>query len=269
LALKTRRRDHSGSTARSVAPPVDPVERDSTLFARRYFPPSLPDEKQMLDTGPLAKYKQRSTGLDPALAVCPAQPPVSRGNRPMSPEELSDGELIARGKAGDADATAAIYRRYRVRIFGFLLHLAGDRDLAEDILCETFARFLQHLHRYQPEGSLLAYLMTIARTKLIDELRLRGRWNQPLPSDDEPGRALLSAAAAPEEVASTAEMSDLAQRALSRLTPQLREVVILRLNEGFDYAAIGAMVGAGEATVRSRMRYALEALREMMKASKE
>jgi RNA polymerase sigma-70 factor (ECF subfamily) len=57
------------------------------------------------------------------------------------------------------------------------------------------------------------------------------------------------------------ELTERVRRAVAELPDQLREVVILRLYEGLDYAAIAEVVGAGEATVRSRMRYALQALR--------
>jgi RNA polymerase sigma factor (sigma-70 family) len=62
--------------------------------------------------------------------------------------------------------------------------------------------------------------------------------------------------------------SDRAQKALLELAPHLREIVTLRLFEGLDYARIGEIAGISEATARSRMRYALESLREALKLKK-
>ena len=71
-------------------------------------------------------------------------------------------------------------------------------------------------------------------------------------------------AAFDDEAAAAAELADLAGRAVAALPDHLREVVVLRVYQGLDYATVGEVTGTGEATARSRMRYALDALRKVL-----
>jgi RNA polymerase sigma-70 factor (ECF subfamily) len=73
----------------------------------------------------------------------------------------------------------------------------------------------------------------------------------------------------PSEAAATIELAGRAAMALQKLSEPLREVVVLRIYEGLDYASIAVIVGAPEATVRSRMRYALQSLRKSMAPQRE
>ena len=89
-------------------------------------------------------------------------------------------------------------------------------------------------------------------------------------SAEDPGRGEpIDPAPGPAEAIASAEQAGLAGAALSKLSPPLREVVVLRIYQGLDYATIASIVGAGEPTVRSRMRYALQSLRRSMEASRD
>jgi RNA polymerase sigma-70 factor, ECF subfamily len=173
----------------------------------------------------------------------------------------TDDELVAQGLAGSREALAELYRRYRPRVFGYVFHITGERDLAEEVFCATFATFFENLERYQPSGRLASYLLRIARSRLMDELKARGRLSTPFPDESATAPTLRSAAAGPEDAAASAELAERAHRALAELPDHLREVVVLRLHEGLAYADIAEILAVGEATVRSRMRYALQALR--------
>ncbi|MCY2952616.1 MAG: sigma-70 family RNA polymerase sigma factor [Planctomycetota bacterium] len=171
---------------------------------------------------------------------------------------------MAQARDGSEQASVELYERYCPRVMGFVLRTTGDRDLAEEVFCETFAAFFRTLNRYERRGSVCAYLLQIARSKLADELNARRR-RRPGPWDnDEPAEEPPRPAMKPDESAQSAELAALAQNALLHLPEHLREVVVLRVYERVDYESIGRIVGAGEATVRSRMRYALESLRKML-----
>jgi len=178
----------------------------------------------------------------------------------------ADDVLAMRGAAGDEASIVELYWRYRPRIVGFVLKRTGDRELARDIFCATFAAFLETLPTYRPCGKLPALLLRIARNRVIDELRRRGRLSEP---DDEHRldrlAATVDANPYPDEICEARETAELLQKCLGRLPEHLREVVILRLWENLDYAEIGRIVGIGETTARSRMRYALQRLREELK----
>ena len=168
--------------------------------------------------------------------------------------EQSDDDLVALARTGSASAMETLYRRYRDRIMTFAFRMTGDRGLAEDVFQNTFVYFYEHLEKYDPQGKLAAYLFRIARSVALDGLKA-GRRDRQAISRIEPAEPI------PEE----AIPADRAQKALLELAPHLREIVTLRLFDGLDYAKIGEITGLSEATARSRMRYALEALRESLK----
>lgn len=167
--------------------------------------------------------------------------------------ETGDDDLVALARTGSASAMEQLYRRYRDRLLSFAWRMTNDRALAEDVFQNTFTYFYEHLERYDARGMLQAYLFRIARSFALDALKSNRRQRQVLsrvePKD--PGPA--------EE---QAPLQDRAEKALQELPTHLREVVTLRLFDNLDYARIAEITGTSEATARSRMRYALEALRE-------
>ncbi|MGO9109442.1 MAG: RNA polymerase sigma factor [Thermoguttaceae bacterium] len=176
----------------------------------------------------------------------------------------TDEQLVEGSRRGSEEAMVALYERYRPRVIGFALRMTGDRDLAEDVFGDTFAVFFRTLERYESRGQLSAYLLRIARSKLADEIKARLRF-RPAPWEqsravEEPASPLPLA----EELVQSAELATLARRCLSNLSTNLREVVVLRLYGGLDYTDIAEVVGVSTATARSRMRYALHALRQAM-----
>lgn len=172
-----------------------------------------------------------------------------------APDPRSDDDLAAFARSGSGEAMEELYRRHRTRIFGYALRVTGDYATAEDVFQNTFIYFFQHLDRYQPQGKLAAYLFRIAHSLATDE-KAAARRLKPLGDKVDP-------AFVPEPVPDErqARLRDKLQESLLALPVHLREVVALRLHEGLDYARIGEITGVSEATARSRMRYALEALR--------
>jgi RNA polymerase sigma-70 factor (ECF subfamily) len=172
--------------------------------------------------------------------------------------EKTDDDLVLEARGGSAGAMEELYRRHSPRLLAYAARVAGDRTLAEDVVQETFTWFFRNLERYEPQGKLAAYLFRIAHSAATDEgaaaRRARGSGTVPDPP------------APPERVEEGPDtvLKARVQAALERLPVHLREVVVLRLFQGLDYAAVGEATGVSEATARSRMRYALVALREAL-----
>jgi len=172
--------------------------------------------------------------------------------------EQSDDDLVALARTGSASAMETLYRRYRDRIMTFAFRMTGDRTLAEDVFQSTFIYFYEHLEKYEAQGKLSAYLFRIARSLALDGLKAGKRDRQAM------------ARIEPVEPAGEEPLpTERVQKALQELAPHLREVVTLRLFDGLDYGRIGEITGLSEATARSRMRYALEALRDVLKTNSQ
>lgn len=172
--------------------------------------------------------------------------------------DKDDDALAALGTAGSASALEELYRRHRSAILGYAYRMTGDRALAEDVVQDTFVYFFRNLRRYEPRGKLVAYLFRIARSLALDGKRAARR--PPLPPPEEAPDAALSA----EEREAGEALGEKVRQAMLALPERLREVVELRLFQGFDYARVAELTGVPEATARSRLRYALEALRRAL-----
>lgn len=180
----------------------------------------------------------------------------------------TDAALMARYRKGDAAAFDVLFQRHNRGVYAFVLGYLHNRQAAEDTLQEVFMRVIRSRGSYEPSAKFTTWLYRIARNLCIDAHRRRkGLTLVPLEGDSNteerdnaPSTRLASKAPSPQEEAAAAEMGKLVQQALERINPEQREVFLLR-QEGLAFEEIAAITGTGKNTVKSRMRYALEALR--------
>ena len=185
---------------------------------------------------------------------------------------IDEDELVEQARSGSQDAMVELYSRYRGLVIGYVVRMTADRELADEVFAATFATFFDNLRGYRSRGQLAAYLLRIARSRLADEVRTRGRLGRRFPLadwDGSLGAEPIDPAPNPGDAAALRELVNRAEQALWRLSDPLREVVVLRLYENLDYTTIAEIVGVGEATARSRMRYALQTLRGALAAASE
>jgi RNA polymerase sigma-70 factor (ECF subfamily) len=187
----------------------------------------------------------------------------------MPVARLTDDQLVARALRGASEALLELYERYRDRIMGFAYRMTGRMDLAEDAFHSTFVYLCDHLDRYEPRGKFAAYLFRIARSKIADEQRVARNKAKLADNAERVGLAPdVDSVATPDDTADLEEQKRMATEALDKLPDHLREVVVLRLYDGLSHAEIGEVVGVNEATARSRLRYALERLRELLRKAR-
>jgi RNA polymerase sigma-70 factor (ECF subfamily) len=177
----------------------------------------------------------------------------------------SDERLMLRFQAGDVRAFEELVRRHRTPVFSFLLRLTGDRGRAEDLCQETFLRLVRASAGWEPRALLRTWLYQVARNQAVDEARRQAfRRAEPL---DDPARGVEpSPDPGPDAAAEGALLRPKLEAALAALPEEQREVFLLREHAGLRFAEIAAVTGVPENTVKSRMRYALEALRAGLEA---
>jgi RNA polymerase sigma-70 factor, ECF subfamily len=174
--------------------------------------------------------------------------------------EPSDEELMRRFRAGQGEAFPVLVQRHRTRVFAFVLRLTQNPSRAEDALQETWLRVVRGAAGYQPTAKFTTWVYTIARNVCADSAR-RERHRATDALEEEPvdtGTPWSD----PERGAGAAELRPLLEAAVAALPPEQREVFLLRELAGVPFADIAEMTGAPEPTVKSRMRYALEALQK-------
>ncbi len=180
----------------------------------------------------------------------------------------TDEALVLRYRRGDVAAFEALLDRHRGGLHRFLVRLVGDRARAEDLGQECWLRVIAAVPRWKERARFRTWLYAIARNLAADEAR-RARHRQHA-SLDAPvaGRPLAEAVAAPgsapDAQADDALLRPALERAIAALPPEQREVFLLREYEGVPFADIAEITAAPLPTVKSRMRYALEALRRAL-----
>jgi RNA polymerase sigma-70 factor (ECF subfamily) len=167
-------------------------------------------------------------------------------------ERESELALVARLRAGDADAFDRVYEEFNPRVFNFLARLASNRDTAEDLLEETWLRFVDHMPRLRPDTTLLAFLFTIARnlhvsycrSRLIEEsyrIEILGLWpsGSPRPS--------------PYDSAVASETGARIDAALAAMPAIYREALLLVAIEGMTPAEAATVCGVTPEAMRQRI----------------
>lgn len=161
--------------------------------------------------------------------------------------------MRARIRAGDREAFAVLYEEYARTVYNHAYRLTGDWSTAEEVLSETFLAAWRTRQAIEPEGdSLRPWLLGIATNKARNANRGRGR-----------RLAFLARRPAPEPVADIADATAgrvddarrlaAVQRALGGLRRQEREVLVLCVWSGLDYAEAAEALGVPVGTVRSRL----------------
>jgi RNA polymerase sigma-70 factor, ECF subfamily len=181
------------------------------------------------------------------------------------PNEETDERLMLRFQHGDVRAFEVLVRRHRTPVFSFLARLTGDRARAEDLCQEAFLKAVRASADWEPRARFQTWLYAMARNGAIDEAR-RQVFRRAAPLEEVRGAASPAEDPPPDHVAEGALLRPKLEAALAALPEEQREVFLLREYAGLRFPEIARVTGVSENTVKSRMRYALEALRERLSA---
>jgi RNA polymerase sigma-70 factor (ECF subfamily) len=172
-----------------------------------------------------------------------------------------EASLLERAKAYDPSALSEIYDRYSARIHNYIYRRVGNVHLAEDLTAEVFVRMLQAAQSDKfARTSLSAWLYRIAHNLIVDHFRSQSQ--QEVQAWDE----RLGAAVDDPTVAVEAKLAQQGLRAaLSHLTEQQQQVIVLRFGEGLSALQIAEILDTSEGAVRALQHRALASLRRVMK----
>src|SRR5690554_115271 len=176
---------------------------------------------------------------------------------------------MARYAEGNHHAFALLVTRHQGPLYNFILRSCRQPALADELLQETFLRIVKSATSYSPDAKFTTWAYTIARNLCIDHTRKHARSKtlslQTTLGDDE---GATHQDALPDEQARSASVDhdrlifrDRLDQALANLPEDQREVFILREVSGLKFREIADMLDCPEPTIKSRMRYALQALR--------
>jgi RNA polymerase sigma factor (sigma-70 family) len=179
-----------------------------------------------------------------------------------------EASLVSRLQAGDVAAFDEVHGALNARLFNFLFRLSRRRDIAEDLLEETWLRLVKHKKRLRPDTRLTPWLFTVARNLYVSYQRSRmleeshaaslmGLWPC--------GSTRLS----PFEEAATNETERRIEAGLAALPASYREVLLLVGVEGFRPVDAAAVCGISPEALRQRLSRARALLARRLEAPAE
>lgn len=177
----------------------------------------------------------------------------SRGSPPASePDEV----LLRRVGRGDADALTALYRRHADGLFWFLVRLAGDRMLAEEILQDVLLAVWRGAGGFAGRSQVRTWMYGIARRQAHNRLRSV----RPAETTLDEVAEMTATEPGPEELVLAGVERDRVMAAVDRLSLVHREVIVLTFLADMPQAEIAAVIGVPVGTVKSRLHHARAAL---------
>jgi RNA polymerase sigma-70 factor (ECF subfamily) len=169
-----------------------------------------------------------------------------------------DLEFLRRAQRGDAKAFHALVDRHAPRLYRLAAKLLGNAVDAEDVLQETFVGAFRGLGKFQEKASLKTWL---TRILVVQAAKWRRDQRRPIRQTAQLGNELSVAGAE----AGVERKIDLMQ-ALGQLSPEHREVLVLREFERLTYEEMAAVLSVPRGTIESRLHRARAELREKLKA---
>ncbi len=151
------------------------------------------------------------------------------------------------------------YEQYRIPLYTFILRMAKDRELAEDLLQDTFVSAVKSFDQFDQSRNFMSWLFGIAHKRTIDHFRHKKIVNNNRDKEDSTMGTNLDR---PDDVHEKGQMREVLSDALETLSPIQKEVFLMREMGGLSFKEIAEITGTSVNTALGRMRLALKNIRE-------
>jgi RNA polymerase sigma-70 factor (ECF subfamily) len=195
----------------------------------------------------------------------------------VRPLEIDWPQIVRLCMDGDSGAWSQLVREHHRRVYGLCYRFTGSGADAEDLTQDVFLKIYSNLASFDTgRGSLQVWITTMTRNLLVDNFRrtknqratasLDEGWDQT--EELKPVDRLTARDASPHEMAARKELEKMVQDALSLVSVELREAVILRDLQDMDYKEIAQVLGIPEGTVKSRISRGRAELARLLERNK-
>lgn len=180
--------------------------------------------------------------------------------RPAPEGPLEHAELLQEVASGSEEALVELYRAFEGRIFAFAQSRMNDPAFAADLVNEVMVEVWKKASTFQGRSAVSSWILGIARNRLMDEVRRRGRrhfdeLDERTPDDDSVDAS---------EVMAAADDASQVEECMGRLNEAQREAVHLAFYEDLSYGEIAEIAGCPEGTVKTRIHHAKKALQRCL-----
>jgi RNA polymerase sigma-70 factor (ECF subfamily) len=174
----------------------------------------------------------------------------------------NEKELLSRARRLDKNSLIEIYQRYSPGLYRFAARILGDRDLAEDCVSETFSRFIESLYNGGgPYEHLQAYLYQIAHNWITDQFRKNLFGASGLSSK------IGNNGNDPAQIVQEKMELDRVRSVLALMTPEQRQVIILKYLEGWSNQEIADSLGKSVGAVRVLHHRGVVQLKQLLRTA--
>ena len=177
-----------------------------------------------------------------------------------TPQEIRDERLVLECQEGDRAAFGQLVDRWQDRLWRYARWMTGNEDAAADAVQETWLGVARGIRRLEDPGAFSAWVYRICSSRCADHVRAEQRRRQ---ASKDAAQAAPSEQAGSEEDPA-AEGPEAVRQAVSRLAPDHRQVVALYYGDGLAVEQIALALEIPEGTVKSRLHYAREQLRQWL-----
>jgi RNA polymerase sigma-70 factor (ECF subfamily) len=180
--------------------------------------------------------------------------------------ELSDEELMSEYARGSITAFEQLYARHKGGLYRFLLRQCQSHDIAEELFQDIWIKVINAKDNYLQSAKFTTYLYRIAHNRLIDYYRhlSSAQHSRRIQGDHQ---LAIEQTGDPESQLDPLEQSELGEsikRAIMALPQEQREALLMQQEGGLSLAEIADITGTSRETVKSRLRYAMNKLREQL-----
>ena len=218
-----------------------------------------------------------SARSNPSVGATAISPATASQRSEVRPLEVDWSQVVRRCMDGDSGAWAEMVRAHHKRVYGLCYRFTGNAADAEDLTQDVFLKIYSNLSSFDlTRGSLQVWITTMTRNLLVDNFRrtrnqratssLDDGWDQT--EELKPIDRLTSAGASPHELAAQKELAAMVQNALTQVSIELREAVILRDLQDLDYKEIAQVLEIPEGTVKSRISRGRAELARLLERNK-
>lgn len=174
--------------------------------------------------------------------------------------DKEDSDLIDAVQRGDKNAFARVYRLYFSELCDFTFYITRNKEVAKELVQDTFLIIWEQREHWQPKGSIRSYLFRAAKNRSLDYLKhvkVEREWQKTHQMD-------LRVVDADEEAVTQAELAAAIDKSVDELPEKCRIIFIMNRNQGFTYGEIAEIQGISQKTVETQIGRALKKLKESL-----
>lgn len=171
---------------------------------------------------------------------------------------MTDEDVMNKVKSGNVKILAILFERYHIKMYNYFLRLTGDKGVSEDLTQDVFFRILKYRGTFRRESKFTTWMYQIGRNIHFDYLK---KYKNELPLEEQ-WTEEIAAETRPEQKTQEEQEAEFLHRALSRLAPAKKEVLVLSRFQGMKYREISILLGCSLSAVKVQVHRAIKDLRK-------